>query len=44
MVGCHHRVDGHGFGWTPEVGDGQRGQACSGSWGRKESNTTERLN
>ena len=38
MVGWHHRLDGHGFGWTPGVGDGQ------GSWGRKESDTTERLN
>ena len=18
MVGCHHRLDGHWFGWTPE--------------------------
>ena len=24
MVGWHHRLDGHGFGWTPGVGDGQR--------------------
>ena len=24
MVGWHHRLNGHGFGWTPEVGDGQR--------------------
>ena len=23
MVGCHHRLEGHGFGWTPGVGDGQ---------------------
>ena len=23
MVGWHHRLDGHGFGWTPGVGDGQ---------------------
>ena len=23
MVGWHHRLDGHGFGWTPRVGDGQ---------------------
>ena len=22
MVGWHHRLDGHGFGWTPGVGDG----------------------
>ena len=20
MVGWHHRLDGHGFGWTPGVG------------------------
>jgi len=26
------------------VGDGQRGLACCNSWGRKESDTTERLN
>ena len=44
MVGWHHRLDGHGFGWTPGVGDGQGGLACWGSWGRKESDTTERLN
>ena len=35
MVGWHHRLDGHGFGWTPEVGDGQGGLACYGSWGHK---------
>ena len=23
MVGWHHRLDGHGSGWTPGVGDGQ---------------------
>ena len=23
MVGWHHRLDGHGFGWTLAVGDGQ---------------------
>ena len=38
------RLNGHGFGWTPGVGDGQRGLACCGSWGRKELDTTERLN
>ena len=32
------------FGWTPGVGDGQGGLACCSSWGRKESDTTERLN
>ena len=28
MVGWHHRLNGHGFGWTPEVGDGQEVLAC----------------
>ena len=44
MVGWHHWLDGHEFGWTPGVGDGQGSLACCGSWGRKESDTTERLN
>ena len=44
VVGWHHRLDGHGFGWTPGVGDGQGGLALCGSWGRKELYTTERLN
>jgi len=41
MVGWHHRHNGHGFGWTPGVGDGQGGLACYSQWGHKESNTTE---
>ena len=41
MVGWHHRLNGHGFGWTPGVGDGQGGLVCCGSWGHKESDTTE---
>ena len=44
MVGWHHQLNGHGFGWTLGVGDGQRGLVCCSSWGRKESDTTERLN
>ena len=44
MVGRHHHVNGHEFGWTLGVGDGQGGLVCYGSWGRKESDTTERLN
>ena len=44
MVGWHHRLNGHGFGWTLGVGDGQGGLVCCGSWGRKESETTEWLN
>ena len=41
MAGWHHRLNGHEFGWTPGVGDGQGGPACCGSWGHKESDTTE---
>ena len=44
MVGWQHRLHGHGFGWTPGVGDGQGGLVCCGSWGHKESDMTERLN
>ena len=44
MAGWHHRLDGCEFEWTPGVGDGQGGLACCSSWGRKESDTTERLN
>ena len=44
MVGWHHRLKRHGFGWTLGVGDGQGGLVCCGSWGRKESDTTKWLN
>ena len=44
MVGWHHRPDGHGFGWTLGVGDGQGGLACCGSWGLKELDMNEQLN
>ena len=44
MAGWHHRLNGHGFGWTPGVGDGQGGLACCSSWGHKELDTTEQLN
>ena len=36
MVGWHHRLDGHGFGWTLRVGDGQGGLECCDSWGCKD--------
>ena len=39
MVGWHYRLDGHGFGWTPGVDDGQGGLACCDSW-VAESNVT----
>ena len=44
MVGWHHQLDGHAFGWTLGVGDGQRGLACCSSGGCRESDPTEELN
>ena len=44
MVGWCHRLNGHGFGWTPGVGDGQGSLACCSPWGHKESDMTEWLN
>ena len=35
MVGWHHRLDGHEF---------EGSLACCSPWGRRESDTTERLN
>ena len=43
MAGWHHWLNGHEFEETPGVGDGQGSLACCGSWGHKESDTTERL-
>ena len=42
MVGWHHWLNGHGFGWTPRVGDGQGGLAYCGSC-HKESDTRTQL-
>ena len=39
MFGWHHGLNAHEFEQAPGVGDGQ-----GGPWGRKESDTTERLN
>ena len=44
MAGWHHQLDGHEFGYTLGVGDGQGDLVCCDSWGSKESDTTERLN
>ena len=44
MVGWHHRLDGHEFEKALGVRDGQESLACYSPGGRKESDTTERLN
>ena len=44
MAGWHHWLNGRESEWTPGVGDGQGGLACCDSWGREESDMTERLN
>ena len=44
MVGWHHRLNGHELEQAPGAGDGQGSLAGSSAWGRKESDTTERVN
>ena len=44
MVGWHHRLNGHEFGYTPGVHYGQGGLVCCSPWGQKESDMTEQLN
>ena len=44
IVGWNHQLDGYEFEQALGVGDGQGGLACCGPCGRKESDTTERLN
>ena len=44
IVGWHHRLNGHGFGWTLGVSVGQGSLACYGLWGCKESDKTKWLN
>ena len=43
MAGRHHRLNGREFEWIPGDGDRQGGLVYWDSWGRKESDTTERL-
>ena len=44
MVGWHHRLDGHEFEQTLEVGGGQGSLACCSPWGHKVPDMTERQN
>ena len=44
MVGLHHQLDGHEFDQALRVGEGKESLACCSPWGRKESDTTDRLN
>ena len=44
VVEWHHQHNGHEFGKTLGVGDGQGGLACCSPWGHKELDTTEQLN
>ena len=44
MIGWHHWLNDHEFGWILGVGDEQGGLVCCSSWRRKESDMTERLN
>ena len=43
MAGWHHWLNGYESAWTLGVCDGQGGRVCRDSWGRKESDMTERL-
>ena len=44
MVGQRHRLNGHESVQAPRDGEGQGSLACCSPWGRRESDTTERLN
>ena len=37
----HHWCDGHEFGQSPGVGEGQGSLVCCSLWGSKESDMTE---
>ena len=43
-AGWYHRFNGHGFGWTPGVGDGQEAWRAAFHGAAKSRDTTERLN
>ena len=43
MVGWHHQLNGHNFEQAPGDVEGLGSLVCYSPWGRKESDTTERL-
>ena len=43
MVEWHHQLSGQKFEQALGVGDGQGSLVCYSPWGRKKSDTTERL-
>ena len=44
LMYSRNQLDGHEAEQAPGVGDGQGGLACCSPWGRKKSDTPERLN
>ena len=44
MVGWNHQLDGHEFEQILRVGDGQGSLVCCSPWGRRELDTTKRVN
>ena len=44
MVGWHHQLNRQKFEQALGIGDGQESLVCCSPWGRKKSDTTERLN
>ena len=44
MVGWHHQFDGHEFEQAPGDGEGQGILACCSPCGRRELDTTKKLN
>ena len=44
MIGWHHQLDGHEFEQAPRVCNRQGSLLCCSPWGRKKSDSAERLN
>ena len=43
IVGCHHRLNGHGFEQIPGDNEGQGSLACCSPWEHNESDVTHEL-